>query len=243
MSKWALGTLGGLILAFLFGKKAKAKPTEDPPEDPGSDEGEGTEEEVIEPDPPPLDGDWIPPGEGNPVRALVAGDAKNPEIAALLAELDDYMESNGVDLSTVSAKELTRMKTGKHAIPPRALWPNIVPTLILWQERIRNPLGFPMKLGGYRPVDYNKAVGGAPRSQHQWFAAIDVRPASSHNTAENRRKVALAGAQVYADSSPSLAVGFGAYGAPTPSNIHLDTRFRHRKWREADHYLDQIGTS
>ncbi len=238
MNTWTFILGLGAAFAAFVARTGRPKPA-DPPET----EGDGTDEAVIEPDPPPADDDWIPPGAGNPVHALASGPAKSPEIATLLAELGAYLEGHGVDMNFTSPEELTRMNTGAHAIPPRALWANIVPTLILWQERIRGPLGFPMKLGGYRPVDYNKAVGGAPRSQHQWFAALDVRPVKDHNTKANRRALAHAGARVYLDSPADLKVGFGAYGAPTPSNIHLDTRFRRRTWREADHYIDQVADS
>ncbi len=241
MKQWTPLLAVGVVLAIVAASKtSKAGTPQDPPPE---TEGDGTDEEVIEPDPPPADDGWIQPGEGNPVYALAAGPASDPEIAALLTELGAYLEGRGVDMTLTSPEELTRMNTGAHAIPPRALWPNIVPTLILWQETVRRPLGFPMKLGGYRPYDYNKAVGGARRSQHQWFAALDIRPVGDHNTAANRRKLGLVGARVYLESPADLRVGFGAYGAPTPGNIHLDTGFDHRTWREADHYVDLVADS
>ena len=42
------------------------------------------------------DGPNVRPGVGDPQLAMIAGDPKDPEIAALLSEFDDYLASYGV---------------------------------------------------------------------------------------------------------------------------------------------------
>ena len=45
--------------------------------------------------------DTVKPGEGEPQLALASGDPKDPEIAALLIEFDDYLSSNGAGRYTM----------------------------------------------------------------------------------------------------------------------------------------------
>ena len=59
--------------------------------------------------------------------------------------------------------------------PPREMWGNIVPTLLIL-DKLRAHLETPIYLCSvYRAPDYNKKVGGVPCSQHQAFSAVDFR--------------------------------------------------------------------
>lgn len=237
-----IGVLFAVVALATAGKKKK-KPKADT---------EGISDETISPfDSPsvmPPGSGWLPPGEGTPPPAFISGDPNNPEIVGMLNELDTYLAENGVDLTTVSALELTTMPEGTTqpsgkkpvAIPSKDLWANIVPTLWLWQERIRNPMGIPMNIRAYRPPDYNEAVGGAPRSAHQWFSAIDITLAGPGNTEANRVALGRLGAQAYLSTPDTERVGFGAYGQPVPRRIHLDTRYQHRRWEDAQYFIDQV---
>ena len=58
--------------------------------------------------------------------------------------------------------------------PPREMWNNIVPTLLIL-DTLRDCLGLPIHLSSvYRAPTYNERIGGAPLSQHQGFAAVDI---------------------------------------------------------------------
>lgn len=180
------------------------------------------------------------PGKGRPPGALAAGDPKDPEIAALLIELEDFLIGEGIPRDTWSAEEITRLPKGALvngrrpvAIPVRQLWPNMVATLRLYRE-LRATMGVPLSLRGYRPPDYNKAVGGASSSTHQWFAALDVYPPGV-----DRARLGLEGAKLYLKHSGE-AIGLGIYGKPNPSDIHLDTGKSRRTWREASYFLDKL---
>ncbi len=109
--------------------------------------------------------DTVKPGEGEPQLALASGDPKDPEIAALLIEFDDYLSSNGAGKYTC-AEEFFQMPEAPRidgrrpvAIAPRNLWPNAIPTLRAFDD-LRAQWGRPLPIRGYRPVDYNAAVGG-----------------------------------------------------------------------------------
>jgi len=60
-----------------------------------------------------------------------------------------------------------------NTFPPPKLWPNLFAVGLVWDE-IRERLGRPVVLtSGYRAPKYNKAVGGAIRSQHLEARALD----------------------------------------------------------------------
>jgi hypothetical protein len=62
-----------------------------------------------------------------------------------------------------------------NSTPPERLWHHIIPTL-RFLDAVRERVG-PLRLSSvYRNERYNKAVGGATRSQHKLFTACDVVP-------------------------------------------------------------------
>ena len=194
------------------------------------------------------DGPNVRPGVGDPQLAMIAGDPKDPEIAALLSEFDDYLASYGVGKYTC-AEEMFGMPeapkiAGRRpvAIPPRTLWENAIPTLAAFDE-IRESYGKPLPIRGYRPVDYNAAVGGAPRSIHQWNGAIDIKIRDSGATQSERKDFALLVAR-YTLDHPDGAWGFGVYNDP-PTTVHIDSGYTRRSWENGKKYLDlaRQGTS
>ena len=65
--------------------------------------------------------------------------------------------------------------TGKapNAMPPPELWPNIAPTLVVL-DHIAEHFGGGLGVNStYRNLAYNSVVGGATRSQHSAFRAVD----------------------------------------------------------------------
>ena len=73
-------------------------------------------------------------------------------------------------------ESITRSRGGvENAFPPASLYANLVPTLCLLQT-LRDELGCPLHpTSTYRSAAYNRAVGGAARSQHMAFRAIDIQ--------------------------------------------------------------------
>lgn len=195
------------------------------------------------PDDAPDEPDDVDPGDvdpGDKPQPIAVGLPSDPGVAALLAEMDELFESYGVDTALMNAREVTRMPKApdqSSAIPPRLYWDRMAKTLRDVIMPLRLDMQIPFELRGYRAPDYNAAVGGKPGSRHQWFEGVDIYLVGPKNTAANRRLLGLKGAQIYLSQGDALQVGFGAYGAPTPSNIHLGTGHNKRNWREADHYI------
>jgi hypothetical protein len=179
------------------------------------------------------------PKQGPPPEQLVVGQPGDPDVAPLLAELEQYLRANA-PAGGWSAVELTRMPKAPAqplAIPPRQLWANMPPTLKLLVDLKQRMGGAPLYLRAYRPPDYDKAVAGSGTSLHTYFAAIDIR-------ADDRARLALEGARLV-NARPSESIGFGVYGADPggrPSNIHLDTGWRRRTWEHARAWLDYART-
>ena len=192
-------------------------------------------------DPNLWDVERIMPGQGTPPDPMIVGFPDEPEVAEALAELDQFLMDHNL-YGFTDAEEITRMPKAPGqpvAVPPYELWENIIVPLWIWKT-IREEMGVPMALRGYRPSDYNKAVNGSDRSTHQWFAALDIRITGDDNTAANRKELALKAAEFYNDVGSEYKLGFGAYGAPVPGNIHIDAGFKKRKWEDASHYTSQV---
>ncbi len=240
--------IGGIVVVGLIAALKKPAPPDETtvvhPDEPGPPVPPTPPGEEPGIDVPDIPGDpgWIPSGVGEPPRALIAGPASDPEIAALLAEIDDMLDSAGVGKYT-SAKELTVMPKAPgrpFAIPPRALWPNIIPTMQRIQE-LRETLGYPLIFRGYRDPSYNKAVGGASGSLHQWFSGVDMYVKDGGTT--RKRQLGRETAKLYLKYGTQDNMGFGAYGEPTPSNTHIDTGWKKRTWRDAQYYINRVANS
>jgi len=223
-----LGLGAGFLLALMSGSSAKStipkvSPTGmqdlDPSIDPWGPARHAT-------------GDFPPPDP-----ALV-GNPNLPEIAEALRELEAWLKSqDGVPSSNWTAREITTMPKAPGqpvAIPPRSLWANMVSTLQIF-SRIRRRMGVPLSLRGYRPLDYDRAVGGAKNSTHTYFNALDIRATSP----EDKRRLAVIGAQEYLEN-PEEKIGLGIYGPTTPSNIHIDSGWRRRTWANSQDWIKKL---
>ena len=110
----------------------------------------------------------------------------------------------------------------KNSLPPRRLWKNIVPALRIVDE-LRESLGKRCRiLSSYRSPAYNKAVGGAPLSQHLDFNALDiafdgVSPQQVYDRLLAWRKAG------------KFTGGLGLY--PSSGFVHIDTRGRNSTWK------------
>jgi hypothetical protein len=109
-----------------------------------------------------------------------------------------------------------------NSLPPRELWPNIVPTARVLDE-LRERLGSPVRLLSiYRNQAYNSCLSGtAPESQHKSMRAIDF-------AAEDGRGPAHWRAQLLAmrDNEQLFSGGIGIYN----TFVHVDTRGPRADW-------------
>lgn len=127
--------------------------------------------------------------------------------------LQEFLDEHGIQY--FSAGEVTLLRRwGRYVEPPRKLWDNIVPTIIL-ADKIRDAWGGPLTVAsGYRPEEYNRLVGGEPESEHKAFRALDI----SYPTGRGVEflSVALRVIQGYMDDG--FEVGVGVYR----TFLHID---------------------
>lgn len=167
---------------------------------------------------------------------IAVGYTTSPKIAPLLKDMANVFEQAGIDLDTVTPAEVTKRAANVVAIPPRDYWPRMARTLSEVFQPIRNETGPLVIRNGYRSPSHNKAVGGASKSRHQSFEALDLRP--SNNTREARLQLAQLAAQIYRDRGAELRMGFGVYGpANNPNSVHVDTGSTRRTWGSAKAFL------
>jgi uncharacterized protein YcbK (DUF882 family) len=122
------------------------------------------------------------------------------------------------------ADELTwyfgRVRNGiRNSEPPRALWPNIVPTIRVLDD-LRAHFGKPLTISStYRALPYNRAIGSPDGSLHVQFKAADfsVSGVSPRQVAEVLDSWRRAG---------KIVGGVGTYRTFT----HYDCRSRNATW-------------
>lgn len=144
-----------------------------------------------------------------------------------MGELNSFLGQHGIKY--FSAHEVVQLGRTRHGetitVPPRDMWWRIVPTLCIL-DRVREAVGTIRVLSGYRPDGYNRAVGGARKSLHVEFNAIDWRPYDFDAwTIDDLEEVfweVVGGGEQF--------VGLGVYQDPNPNDdvragfIHTDTR-------------------
>jgi uncharacterized protein YcbK (DUF882 family) len=146
-------------------------------------------------------------------------------------ELEAFIDSLG--LRYFKGKELTaywkRVRKGvSNSCPPKELWPNIVPTLVVL-DSIRHLAGKSITLSStYRDPDYNRAVGGERMSYHMKFMAIDFQggkgPTENAKIAKSLRGTKFM--NPHTKKPFFFAGGIGVY----PTFVHVDTRGVNANW-------------
>jgi hypothetical protein len=248
VSRGALIGLGVLALAgFWLASKKTSKPSE--PETPGPED--------LDPQTPPDDdpgeiGSDTAPDTGGPVtpvntigKPIVVGEASDPNVAPYLASLATTFINHGVNIQRVSPFALTVMtkapltdgpdpgsdKSRPVAIPPTEMWEGLATVAGIVSQVISqiviNGEHLVWRVTGYRPKDYNAAVGGAPKSRHIYGDAIDVwlptslianGSATQKTEARERLRMAFARYIVAHQNTSGLGFGFGVY----TNDIHID---------------------
>jgi len=164
---------------------------------------------------------------------------KTPRKPAPLQTLQEYLDDYGVE--HFKATELLYMRRAKIAVPtpPRRLWPNIIPTLKL-ADILRAQLGHGLVVGnGYRPEPFNSRVGGAPRSKHVTFRALDLDLPKAHRTRDEQEEFYRLAVELWLRHGERDKIGLGLYRRRRGTRIHLDTGVSRRTWKRG--YLAQIA--
>ena len=128
----------------------------------------------------------------------------------------DFIE--GLSLKHFSSGEFIsqgeRVRNGvRNSLPPESKWEAIVETAWI-ADLARRQLGFPLTItSAYRSPDYNKAVGGAVRSQHVANTALDLIPSKGRVKQLYDQLIAMR-------NGGAFKGGVGIYD----SFVHVDTR-------------------
>jgi len=140
--------------------------------------------------------------------------------ASGVAEYRQYLQRQGLsDVAPMrallrSARNWRECNAGEFASPPRALWPNILPTLrALRQLQAAGLVDGRKVASGYREATLNRCAGGSARSRHLSNNALDFDLLESP---ENVERIC----DFWRSQGPALKLGLGFY---TDTRIHLDT--------------------
>jgi len=142
-------------------------------------------------------------------------------------QLEQFID--GLGLRYFKGKEFTpywsRTKRGvRNSVPPEALWPNIITTLLVLDE-IRHRLGAGVTLcSTYRSPAYNAKLEGASKASfHMRFNAIDF--SCSKGTPKEWAALArrLSGSMIDLPGGQGTFKFIGGIGT-YPTFVHIDTR-------------------
>lgn len=109
-----------------------------------------------------------------------------------------------------------------YALPPDSLWKNMIPTLKLVQEEIEPLIGDVIIVSGFRTMEYNEPAGGASRSRHLFFDAVDVAPVTDIPERVMKKRLR----KFYYEHGKEYNLGLGLYDH---KRFHVDT-WKYRNW-------------
>jgi hypothetical protein len=107
-------------------------------------------------------------------------------------------------------------------VPPADLWPHIASTLKLVREQVKPAVPGLEAKSSYRGPWLNVCTGGAERSAHRDFWALDLMPSGAIDRSQLMARLC----PVYARVGTERSLGLGFYGGV---RFHVDTS-SHRQW-------------
>ena len=142
-----------------------------------------------------------------------------------------YLESLDLLGHGFAYRELVRLSSPRHVLPPRRLWPRMAATLALANEmRARMVAAGARGLtvaAAYRPL------GGENDSQHKHNAALDLDLLSADQGGSMGSELARTAAELWREHE-DLEAGVGTYardGRLWTNRVHIDTGYRFRCWQ------------
>ncbi|BDI61624.1 hypothetical protein [Qipengyuania nanhaisediminis] len=117
-------------------------------------------------------------------------------------------------------------------LPPRELWPNIVPALELVRDHVKPAMGDVAVQSSWRTPELNECARGAARSRHLGFEALDLRLVTPRADLEGLYRELCA---MHAEAGPQSRMGLGAYYKPGETGFNRGGRFHidaagYRSW-------------
>jgi hypothetical protein len=163
---------------------------------------------------------------------------KEPTRRAEVRDFEAYLAERGV-AGVLPTREILLNDTswsgchmdGPYSIAERAYWPHIVGTLRYIHDEIIPTIGPVEVESGYRDIALNRCSGGASRSAHAQFYALDLQPTGSIT----RSQMIAAVCANHARYGAAYHIGLGFYDE---TRFHIDSR-SFRRWGSDYH----AGTS
>ncbi|MEM6476117.1 MAG: D-Ala-D-Ala carboxypeptidase family metallohydrolase [Pseudomonadota bacterium] len=117
-------------------------------------------------------------------------------------------------------------------LPPRELWPNVVPALRLVRDHIVPAMGEVEVQSSYRSPELNVCAGGAARSRHISFEALDLYLVDKPDDLETFYWQLC---EVQENAGPQSSMGLGAYYDASDPFYNPEGRFHidaagYRSW-------------
>lgn len=110
-------------------------------------------------------------------------------------------------------------------IPPKALWPNVVPSLKVLRAHVMPAVGQVQIASAYRPASFNACIGGAKKSAHLSFSAFDLIPSSQVDRDDMFKDLCV----MWRRQPSGSKIGLGTYFSVNDPNrnrigrFHIDT--------------------
>ena len=152
----------------------------------------------------------------------------SPEQKRRFVEFEDFLEREGV-ANIVPVWQLTRADsfqgskcvTEAFILPPRDSWPKIVPALRLVKTSVKPRVGELEVLSTYRSPEVNECAGGAGKSRHLGFEALDLRVTADLP----RHQIFAQLCDIWRTAGPRSEMGLGAYFDPEDPEYNRRGRF------------------
>jgi len=104
-----------------------------------------------------------------------------------------------------------------YTLAPRTLWPHLVATLKFVRDEIVPAIGQVEAESGYREAKLNLCAGGAPKSAHALFYALDLVPTKPMT----QPNLISALCKLHRERGSAYYLGLGFYGG---LRFHVDTK-------------------
>lgn len=141
---------------------------------------------------------------------LAADPARAEQFAAFDAFLADESLSGIVPTWTLlraDARRTVTCRANPFVLPPRRLWPNILPALRLLRDKVIPVVGLVEVASSFRDPTLNACSRGARGSRHISFSALDLVPLDQPDVVTSFRKLCAA----WRNAGRSSRWGLGGY--------------------------------
>jgi len=151
-------------------------------------------------------------------RAFILLNNLEQEVQAFerLLKRNDVDDVLPIDALLLQGTEWQSRGHSAYALPPRTQWSAMVKTLQFIKSELIPVIGAVEVMSGYRSLAYNRAAGGAPRSRHLVFSALDLKPQQTIA----RRDLHSFLKRTWAEQGAAWDLGLGLYSG---LRFHVDT--------------------